>query len=123
MSSLEERVALLEGRVQDQAAFISIVHSTGAEVRQSIHDLSNELRPQIASLRTETAALRTETGALRTDVGGLRYEMERRLGEMNRRLDRADRRFGWLVGIVVTGFVVTIGAITGALWTVLQFPR
>ena len=34
-----------------------------------------------------------------------------------------DRRFTWLVGLMVTGFVVTIGTIAGAFWGVLRFVR
>jgi hypothetical protein len=109
MPTLEERVALLEGRVQDQAAFISIVHTTGAEVRQSIHDLGGELRPQMAGLLAEVSSLRSDVGNLHRTTSDLRSDM--------------DRRFGWLIGVVVTGFVVTIGAVTGALWAVLQTIR
>jgi hypothetical protein len=109
MSSLEERVALLEGRVQDQGAFIAIVHSTGAELRQAVQELSSELRPQIIGLRTDVATLRADVDGLRADVvslridvdklrtdlsrenGELRGDMHRGFGEVRAEMDR---RFG-----------------------------
>jgi hypothetical protein len=39
------------------------------------------------------------------------------------RLDAVERRFGWLVGLMVTGFLATIGTVAGAFWGVLQTVR
>jgi hypothetical protein len=41
--SLEERVAWLEGRVVEQAAFMSDLRSVGSELRQAIGDLRQEM--------------------------------------------------------------------------------
>ena len=81
-------MALLEGRMQEQAAFMMEFRSLGAEHRQAIRDL--------------------------------REEMERRFEAVDRRFDQVDRRFSWLVGIVVTGFVTTIGAMASAFGGLLQ---
>ena len=84
--------------------------SLRTELRDGMASLSSELRTEMASLRTE---LRGEMASLRTDLRG----------EMSDLRSTVDSRFHWLVGLMVTGFVVTIGTIAGALWTVLQFAR
>lgn len=85
---LDERVARLEGRVQEQAIQIADVRTVCAELRQAMHDLETGLRQEIRDLR-----------------------------------DDVDRRFTWLIGIMVTCFVVTIGTIAGAFWGLLQTLR
>jgi phage shock protein A len=104
--NLEERVALLEGRVQEQAAHMTDLRGTGAELRQEIRDLHQELR-QVAS-------------DLREEMRQLRDEMNRRFERMDQRFDAMDRRFTWLVGMMVTGFLAVIGTVAGAFWGLLQ---
>lgn len=99
MPNLDERVALLEGRVQEQAAHMTDLRGTGGELRQEIRDLRQELRQSIADLR---------------------QEMDRRFERMDQRFDAMDRRFTWLVGMMVTGFLAVIGTIAGAFWGLLQ---
>jgi uncharacterized coiled-coil protein SlyX len=41
---IEERVALLEGRVHEQAAFMTELRKVGAELRQDMRDLRQEMR-------------------------------------------------------------------------------
>ena len=99
MPNLDERVALLEGRVQEQAAHMTDLRGTGAELRLEIRDLRQELHQMGSDLREEMRQLRDE---------------------MNRRLDAMDRRFTWLVGMMVTGFLAVIGTVAGAFWGLLQ---
>lgn len=42
MPSVEERLAVLEGRVQEQATFMTDLRGTGADVRREISDLRQE---------------------------------------------------------------------------------
>jgi uncharacterized coiled-coil protein SlyX len=99
---LEERVALLEGRVKEQAAFMTDLRTLGASLRQEMRDL------------------REETRHLREDLG---KEIRHLREEVNRRFEAVDRRFFWLVAIVVTGFVTVIGTVASAFWGVLQVVR
>ena len=99
MPNLDERVALLEGRVQEQAAHMTDLRGTGGELRQEIRDLRQELQQSIA---------------------GLRQEMDRRFERMDQRFDAMDHRFTWLVGMMVTGFLAVIGTVAGAFWGLLR---
>jgi predicted nucleic acid-binding Zn-ribbon protein len=99
VSNLDERVALLEGRVQEQAAHMTDLRAMGAEFRQELRDLRQELRQSI--------------GEVRQELGQLREEMRQFRAEM-------DRRFTWLVGMMVTGFLAVIGTVAGAFWGLLR---
>ena len=102
MANIDERVALIEGRVQEQAAQMM------------------DFRPEIRTLCQEIGDLRSET---RQAIGELRTEMRQLRDDMDRRFDAMERRFGWLVGMMVTGFLATIGTVAGAFWGVLQTVR
>ncbi|MBI3049261.1 MAG: hypothetical protein HYY76_13235 [Acidobacteria bacterium] len=95
MASLDERVALLEGRVQEQATQMTELRTMGAEFRQELRDLREEMRQEFRALRDE----------------------------MDRRFDHVERRFTWLVGMMVTGFLAVIGTVAGGLWGLLQTIR
>ena len=82
---------MLEGRVQEQGAFMAELRNSGAEIRQAI--------------------------------GDLRAEIERRFEAVDRRFEGIQRQFAWLVGLVVTGFVATIGTVASDFWGVLQVVR
>jgi uncharacterized protein involved in exopolysaccharide biosynthesis len=157
MASLEERMAMLEGRVHDQAAFIAVVHTTGGELRQAMAELRSELRGEIGAVRTEISELRAELRAelaevrtelraelaeartelraelaevragLRGEIAALRSDMDHRFGEVNARLglveqrfDRLDRNMAWLVGLVVTATLASLGSVASAFWAVAR---
>jgi uncharacterized coiled-coil protein SlyX len=121
MADLEHRVTRLEERSEAQTATMDYLRQDMADLRRSTEALASELRSEMASLRTElrggmvalSSDLRGEMASLRTDLRG----------EMSDLRATVDSRFHWLVGLMVTGFVVTIGTIAGALWAVLQFAR
>jgi uncharacterized coiled-coil protein SlyX len=92
---LEERVAQLEIRSQEQAAQMADIRERNADLRQDFRDLREEVRH-------------------------FRDEMNRRFEAMDRRFDGVDRRFTWLVGMMVTGFLAVIGTVAGAFWGLLR---
>jgi hypothetical protein len=95
MPTFKERVASLEGRVQEQATSMADLRGTGSELRHEVSELRADMGRRFSELRAE----------------------------MDRRFDRMDRHFAWLVGIVVTGFVTVIGTVAGAFWGLLQVVR
>ena len=113
MPSLEERVAALEGRIQEQGIFMTDLRASGAELHQSVRAFGEGAERRFADLREE--------------INRRFAELDRRFvelrEEMNHRFEEMDRRFAWLVGIVITGFVTVIGTIAGAFWGVLQIVR
>jgi hypothetical protein len=105
MPSLEERVALLEGRVQEQGAFMADFRSIGGELRQAIGDLRAEMERRFDSIDR-------------------RFEgIDRRFDGVDRRFGGMERQFAWLVGLLVTGIVAVIGTVASAFWGVLQVVR
>lgn len=147
MAEVEERIAMLEGRVQEQATRMADFRDSITDVRQTVLDLRgdvgrvrDELRGDIATLRQEMhgeigqlrQAMHREIGQLRDgEVAQLRQEMHGGIGalradfgqlrdEMDRRFDRVDQKFMWLVGIVVTACLATIATVAGAFFALLQ---
>ena len=116
MSSLDERVALLDGRIQEQAVSMADVRATCAELRLSIRDLHQEMDRRFGEVRAEMDR-RFERVDQRFD------RVEQRFDRVDDRFDRMEQRFAWLVGIVVTGFVAVIGVVAGAFWNLLQTVR
>jgi predicted benzoate:H+ symporter BenE len=104
-----------------------MIHSASAELRQAMRDLSTELRAEMAAVRAEMATLsselRGEMAVVRREMATDRADLASLRTEMRQGFDRMDQRFGWLVGIVITSFVATIGTIAGAFWTLLQTVR
>ena len=105
MPDLDERVAVLESRVQEQAVHMADLRGVGAEVRQEIRALRDEM-----SQRFEHMEGRFE-------------HVEGRFERVERRFEHVGRRFDWLIGIVVTGFIAVIGTVAGAFWGLLQTVR
>jgi uncharacterized coiled-coil protein SlyX len=99
---LEERVASLEIRSQEQAAQLADIRERNADLRQDFRDLRDELR----HLRDEM---------------NRRFEgIDRRFDAMNLRFDAMEHRFTWLVGMMITGFLAVIGTVAGAFWGILR---
>jgi predicted nucleic acid-binding Zn-ribbon protein len=102
MSTLEERVAYLEGRIEDHTGAVSQlrddlrqgmsgVGTELAELRTGVRSEMAELRAEMAGLRTavriEVTDLRTEmvglwTG-LRSEMGGLRTDLRTEMGGLH----------------------------------------
>ena len=101
MPSMEERVAYLEGRVEDH-------YGARADLRTDIR----ESRSDIQDVRTD---VRTEIRDVRTDIGELRVEMQSEIrdlrADMNRQLHAMDTKINWVIG----GQLATALAVLGAL--------
>jgi hypothetical protein len=81
MRSLDERVAYLEGRMEDHAELM-------ADIRAEMRGLRTEVRGEITEVRTEIRELRSE---------------------MSLRFDRMDQKFTWLVGMFVALLLGLLG--------------
>ena len=87
MPSMEERVAYLEGRVEDHYGAMA--------------DLRTELRTDLRELRSDVRDLRVET---QSEIRELR-------ADMNRQLHAMDTKINWVIG----GQLATALAVIGAL--------
>jgi hypothetical protein len=88
MSSIEERVAFLEGRFADDAA-------ATAELRTSVDDLRNEMH---------TRFVRVEANA-----GGLRCDMNARFAALDQKLDRQFGRLFVQVAVLLAVSAAVVG--------------
>ena len=106
MSSVDERLASLEARMDGMA-----------DLRPLITDLRGEMSQQFGAFRGEMNQLR---GDMNRQFGDLRGEMNQRFAEMNHRINtldaKSDRHFTWLVGIQVASMLAVVGALVGAYY-------
>ncbi|MBM3777755.1 MAG: hypothetical protein FJW23_05885 [Acidimicrobiia bacterium] len=122
MSTIEERVAHLEGRVQDHtllyndlrtslAEFRAEMRQQGDEFRTALHRQGEELR---AEMRRQGEELRAEMSQLGDELRGEMRQLGGELrGEIRRLDDRIDRHFTWLVGLLMAGLFTVTGAVVG----------
>jgi chromosome segregation ATPase len=104
MATLDERVAYLEGQVNEQS------HAQ-FEIRDAIRSLEHRVDVRLESVdrRFEAVDRRFEAIDRRFDAVDRRFEaVDRSLSALD---DKLSRQFMWLVGIQVT----TLAAIVGAL--------
>jgi hypothetical protein len=89
--SVEERLATLEGRIQEQAVFM-------ADVRGSTVDAIRELRRDVDQRFEE-----------------LRRDVDQRFEHVDRRFDRVERLVMWMLGVTLTGFTAVVAAVIGSM--------
>ena len=94
MPSVEERLATLEGRIQEQAVFM-------ADVRGSTAEAIRELRCDIDQ---------------RFQLVDRRFEqVDQRFDHIDRRFDRVERLLMWMFGATLTGFTAVMAAAIGSV--------
>lgn len=136
MPTIEERVAYLEGRMQDHSALWTELRNgvndlradtnrRFEEVRLELADVRADMNRRFDEVRVEIADVRTDMnrqfGGVRTEFSGLRADLDRRFDEAraearsdNHRLeDKVDRHFVWLTGMLLTSMLGTMGAVVG----------
>jgi hypothetical protein len=96
MPTADDRLALVEGRVQEQTGALN-------DVRAAIRDIRAEIAMLRTDVRSEMAAFGTE---LRADVSAFRGELREDIQRLD---EKMDRRFMWLVGLqaVTTAAILT----------------
>lgn len=92
MPSLDERVAYLEGRLEDHASTVTF------------------LREDVRAVHEDLRSFRDEMRHFRTEVNYFRDEFRQ---ELNRVDDKVSRHFTWLVGIQVGVLIAVLGALLG----------
>lgn len=85
MSSLDERVAYVEGRMEDHSALFADIRAEMREMRGEMTAFRTEMKAELTVFRIEF------TG----DVRGLRTEM--------------DRRFTWTIGLLMGVLIAMVG--------------
>jgi chromosome segregation ATPase len=128
MSTLEERVAYLEGRLEDHATSVSTLHhrvdELHADMRRGFEQVDKRFelvdkRFEQVDKRFEQIDKRFEQVDKRFEQVDTRFEqIDRRFEQVDGRLigldQKIDRHFTWLVGIQVAVLVSVVGALAGA---------
>jgi predicted RNase H-like nuclease (RuvC/YqgF family) len=105
MSTSEERVALLEERMDHQVEML-------ADLRAEFHAFRNEMREELATIRRYFEQIDR-----RFEQVDRRFEqVDRRFEQVDRRFEQVDQRFVWLVGVQMGTLVAIIGVLVGALY-------
>jgi uncharacterized coiled-coil protein SlyX len=97
MPSVEERLATLEGRVQEQAAFMA--------------DIRGSLGERVGDLRREMELCFQQVDVQFAHMNQRFEQVNQRFEQVDKRFDRMESRFTWLMGVMVTGFLTMIGAL------------
>jgi hypothetical protein len=127
--SLEERVAYLEGRMQDHAAIVIDLRSGLRELRGEMSrqfvDLREDMNKRFDDVDRRFADMHNAMDRRFTDVHTdmdrrftvVHTDMDQRFVDMRSEIvrldDKVDRHFTWLVGIQVGSLVALVGAIAG----------
>jgi hypothetical protein len=136
MPTIEERVAYLEGRMQDHTRLWTDLRDGATDLRADVNRRFDEVRAEFSDFRTDVnrrfEEVRLEIADVRSDMNrqfagvraefsSLRADMDRRFDEVraearsdtHRLEDKVDRHFVWLTGMLLTSMVGTIGAVIG----------
>ena len=113
MPSLDERVAYLEGRLEDHASAVTFLR---ADVR-GVHEDLRSFREEMRYFRDDMGHFRDDMGHFRDDMRHSREEMRHFRDEFRQELHRVDdkvsRHFTWLVGLQVGVLLAVLGALLG----------
>jgi hypothetical protein len=99
--TLDERVAYLEGRLEDHSGVVASLRSDLLELRGEVRDLRGEMHALRGDMQGEMQTLRGEMHAFRREMQG---EIHALRGDLS-------RQFTWLVGIQVASLIAIFGAL------------
>jgi chromosome segregation ATPase len=97
MPSLDERVAYLEGRLEDHSDQFNALRNDVSGLRQEMAGLRHE----VADLRHEMAGVRNEMTDLRDAIAQLRVDVH----------DRMNRQLTWTAGIQIGMLIAIVSAL------------
>ena len=114
MPSLDERVAYLEGRLEEHASTVIALRGDVKAVHADLRAFREEFRQDFTATAGRIA---TRIDGVEKRIDGRIDGVERRIDGVDRRLERLDdkmsRHFSWLVGIQVAVLIAVLGALLG----------
>ena len=118
MATIEERVAYLEGRMQDHTALWDNLRDSVIDLRADMNRRFEEVRTEFADVRSDMNRRFEEVRAdMNRQFAEIQTDMNRQFGEVRGELatqrSETERRFLWLTGIFVTTALGTLGAVIG----------
>jgi uncharacterized coiled-coil protein SlyX len=121
-ASLEERVAYLEGKVEEQSRLGGDVRERLVHLDQKVDRFREELAERIEALNSRIDATNSRIDATNSRINALdqkvdrfREELAERIEVTNSRINALDQKistqFRWLIGIMVAVLLAVIGAL------------
>lgn len=113
MPTLDERVAYLEGRVEEHARNVD-------GVREALGSLEGRMDRRFEGVDVRIASLEDKMDrrfeAVDARFASLEDAMNRRFEAVDRRFDSLDTKFAWLIGIVFTAMTAMLSMTEIALF-------
>src|SRR5688572_22222755 len=94
MPTVEERLAFLEGRLEDHTAAVAAIQRDTGDLRSQVHNLDQKVDRLFSSLDSRISSLDQK-------VDRLFYSLDSKIS----------RHFIWIVGIQVAFFLAIVGAL------------
>ena len=120
MATVDERVAFLEGRVNEQSQMINGIRDALVSLEQRMDRRFEGIEQRLTALDQKMDAGFAATNQ-RMDAGfaAMNQRMDAALAATNERMDAGfaaqDHRFAWLVGIQLTTTAAVVGTLLAAL--------
>ena len=113
--TLEERVAYLEGKVEELSGLGSEVRERLVHLDQKVDRFRDELASRIDATNARIDATNARIDALDQKIDRFRDELASRIDATNARIDALNQRmstqFRWLVGMMMAVLLAVIGAL------------
>jgi len=119
MPTIEERVAYLEGKIEEHSQGFGEIRDLMIHLDQKVDRFREELSARIDHLDTRIDALDQKVDRFREElsarIDALDQKVERFREELSTRIDALDEKFSrfflWTIGIQVTVLLAVIGAL------------
>jgi nitrate/nitrite-specific signal transduction histidine kinase len=115
MSTVEERLASLEARMDGMADLRTLITDLDGDTNRQFTELRGDMQRQFTELRGD---MQRQLDVTLSQFTELRGDMNRRFEQVDRRFEaldqKGDRQFTWVVGIQVALLLGVVGAMVGA---------
>ena len=120
MAMVDERVAFLEGRVNEQSQMIDGIRDALVSLEQRMDRRFEGIEQRVNALDQKMdAGLAATNQKMDAGFAAVNQKMDAGLTAMNQRMDAGfaaqDHRFAWLVGIQLTTTAAVVGTLLAAL--------
>jgi uncharacterized coiled-coil protein SlyX len=113
-TTLEERVAYLEGRAEEQSRLGAELREMIAHLDQKVDRFRGELSAQIQAVDQKVDRFREELSA---QIQAVDQKVDRFRGELSVQVQALDQKmtryFTWLIGLYVAGLLAIMAALLG----------
>ena len=114
MANLEERLAFLEGRVDEQSHMVN-------GIREALVNFEQRMDGRFEAIDRRFEAIDRRFEGLDLRLAGLDQKLDRSVAALDQKLSafdqKLDQRFGWLIGIQVTTLLAMVTTLVAIILT------